>query len=67
MIKGKLKSWYYYELKYQYEKQRDNFCLWLAGVLPKRLVMWCYIKIVSQDGNAPSVDFKNHLDTWGVK
>lgn len=64
---NKIKAWYYYELKYQYEKKRDNFCLWLAGKLHKRLVMWCYIKIVAQDGNAPCSCYKKDLDLWGVK
>lgn len=63
----KIKCWYYHTFKYHYEKQRDNFNLWLAGKLPKRLVMWCFIKIHSQEGNAPCECYSRLLRKWDVK
>jgi hypothetical protein len=51
--------------------RRDNFCLWLARKLPKRLVHWCVIvvwaeltvnpKIVAKD-----VTIDQALRNWGA-
>lgn len=53
--------------RYEYEKLRDRLNLWIVDKLPKRLVMWCYVRISGLDGNGPCDCFKDRLDRWGVK
>lgn len=62
-----IKLWFKYELPYQYEKKRDNFYIWCINALPKRLVMWCYIRISGLHGEGPCDCFKDRLERWGVK
>jgi hypothetical protein len=36
-----------YMIRYEVGKKADQFLLWLARKLPKRLVMWCYVVVVA--------------------
>lgn len=56
-----------YDIQYNYEKYRDKLCLWLVRKLPKRLVMWCYIVVAGQSGEAPNECYIRDLNLWGVK
>ncbi|MCL5265187.1 MAG: hypothetical protein M1343_08360 [Chloroflexi bacterium] len=34
------------DIRYEFNKRRDNFWLWLAKRMPKRFVMWCAIRLI---------------------
>jgi len=57
-----------FDVKYEYRKRRDKFYLWLANkVLPKRLVLWCFIFVSGSDGSCPDPMYSRCYDFWKNK
>lgn len=58
-------------LRYEFNKKRDNFYLLIARILPKRLLMWCFIIVYGEDREAPTEEYKYKMDfwcnLWGIK
>ncbi len=50
--------------RYEYQKRRDKFYLWLAGIMPKRLVLWCFVVVAGADGGCPDPMYKKCYDYW---
>ena len=53
--------------RYEYEKRREKFYLWLARLMPKRLTMWAFVVVMGADGECPGEDYKRAYDYWTTK
>jgi len=61
------------ELKYWASRKAEKWMLWIVWKLPKRLVMWCAIRVMAnattgQYSNqvVPELTAMDALDRWGV-
>jgi hypothetical protein len=56
------------DIKYEYRKRRDKFyILWVAKILPKRLVLWCFIAVCGADGGCPDPMYSRCYGFWKDK
>jgi len=62
------------ELKYRIKRKTEKWMLWVVWRLPKRLVMWCAIRVMAnattgQYSNqvVPELTAMDALTRWGVE
>lgn len=60
--------------KYEINKKTDKFLLWVAYRLPKRLVMWCAIRVINNaclgkysNQEVPALGALEALNRWDTK
>ena len=55
-----------YEIKWFFIKLRHKINIKLAYILPHRLVMWCFIRVHAESGEAPG-SYKEAYDYYTSK
>lgn len=51
-------------MSYFYRNWRDKTCRQVAWWLPKRIVLWAFIRVHVADGEGPGNEYKEKYDYW---
>ena len=56
------------DFKYELKKRIEKFYWWLIrNVLPKKLILFCFVSVYGTDGEAPSSEYSTKYDFWCIE
>lgn len=63
---------YWHDWHYEFDKLRDNLAMWVAWHLPRRVVMWAYVRVGAEvsvttfrEKDVSAMGMMETLDAWG--
>lgn len=58
--------YWYFNWRYEIHRRHERALIWLAWKLPRSLVMWCYIRVVTsgEDGDPSAQNVMEPLKRW---